>query len=306
MLQSVALNGEDLIITFKVIEGPLTRVAGVEVRGNKVYTDERLRKEIRTIVGGPLYRSQIRRDLEDLRTLYAQDGYYDAEITPSIVELPKKGDDEQVRLIYTVRTEGSKTFINRIIVNGVSGDVKTQQQKRDAIVRTTLLAPGDLLRADRINDAERALYATDAFAEVTIHAEPAGETEAGFARRDVIIDVEEKKQRVMDYGGGFSTDTGPLGLFEISNVDLFNKLRQGAMRLRVSSRQQSVRFEYIDPHFASYGTKQFAPLTISAEYQRDTTVTRFFRSAIDRGTFGIVQRVDKQGNPIDEFGTRNR
>jgi hypothetical protein len=33
-------------------------------------------------------------------------------------------------------------------------------------------------------------------------------------------------------------------------------------------------------------------------------VTRFFRSTIDRGTFGIVQRLDEDGNPIDEFGAR--
>lgn len=304
VIQSVALNGEDLIITFKVTEGPLTRVVGVELRGNKIYSDQRLRKEIGTIVGAPLYRSQIRIDLDNLRTLYARDGYYDAEIAPSIVDLPRKGDEEQVRLLYTIRNEGQKVFINRIIVNGVSGDLKTQQRKRAAIGRTTLLAPGDLLRADRINDAERALYATDAYAEVNIHPEPAGETAAGFARSDVIIDVEEKKPRVMDYGGGYSTDTGPLGLFEVSNVDLFNKLRQGAIRLRLSSRQQSVRFEYIDPHFANYGTRQFAPLSISAEYRRDSTVTRFFRSTIDRGTFGIVQRLDAKGNPIDQFGIR--
>ena len=31
----------------------------------------------------------------------------------------------------------------------------------------------------------------------------------------------------MDYGGGFSTDTGALGLFELSNVNLMNKLRPG-------------------------------------------------------------------------------
>jgi hypothetical protein len=31
-------------------------------------------------------------------------------------------------------------------------------------------------------------------------------------------------------------------------------------------------------------------------------VTRFFRSTFDRGTGGIVQRVDEEGNPIDEFG----
>ena len=49
VLQGVALNGEDLIITFNVTEGPLTRVAGIEIRGNKVYTEERLRRELRIV-----------------------------------------------------------------------------------------------------------------------------------------------------------------------------------------------------------------------------------------------------------------
>jgi hypothetical protein len=43
---------------------------------------------------------------------------------------------------------------------------------------------------------------------------------------------------------------------------------------------------------------------LSLQYQRDSTVTRFFRSAIDRGTMGIVQRLDAKGNPLDEFGRK--
>lgn len=304
VLQAVALNGEDLIITFKVTEGPLTRVAGVEIRGNKIYTEDRLRQEIRTVVGAPISRAIVRLDVENLRSLYAHDGYIDADIAPSLVELPKKGDDEQVKIIYTIRNEGDKVFINRIIVNGVTGSANTQQTKRVAIARATMLLPGELLRADRINEAERTLYTTDAFAQVTIHSEPAGETSAGFKKRDIIIDVEEKKPRVMDYGGGYSTDYGPLGLFEISNINLFNKLRQGAIRLRGSPRQQSVRLEYFDPRFLRYGQKQFAPLSVALEYRRDSTLTRFFRSAIDRGTMGIVQRLDAKGNAIDVFGNK--
>ena len=93
-----------------------------------------------------------------------------------------------------------------------------------------------------------------------IRTEAAGETSTGYRRRDVIIDVEEKKPRVMDYGGGFSTDAGALGLFEISNVNLMNRLRHGAMRLRASRRQQLVRLEYLDPRFVRYNETQFAPL----------------------------------------------
>ena len=306
VLQGVSINGEGLIITFEVHEGPLTRIAGAEVRGNKIYTDQRLRDELKTVIGSPYSRSQARADGERMLALYAHEGYVNAQMEFSIVELPKKGEDEQVRLIYSITSEGDKVYINRIIVNGVTGSAKTQRTKRGAILRVIPIIEGDVLRSDRIAESERELYLTDAYRQVIIRTEAAGETASGFKRRDVLIDVEEKKPRVMDYGGGFSTDTGPLGLFELSNVNLMNKLRQGAMRLRVSSQQQILRFEYLDPRFKRYGENRFVPLALTLEYQRDSTVTRFFRSAIDRGTMGIVQRLDEKGNPLDEFGLKVR
>lgn len=304
VLQGVSINADNLIITFQVTEGPLTRIAGVEVKGNKIYTDDRIKRELNTVIGAPFSRSQARADGDRLLALYSREGYVNAHLDFSIIELPKKGDDEQVRLVYAINDEGDKVFINQIVINGVTGSTKTQRTKRAAILRAIPLIEGDVLRADRVSDAERELYLTDAYRQVIIRTEPAGETVAGYKRRDVIIDVEEKKPRVMDYGGGYSTDAGIAGLFELSNVNLFDKLRQGAMRLRASSRQQLLRFEYLDPRFARYHKTEFAPLGVSVEYQRDSTITRFFRSAIDRGTMGIVQRLDEKGNPIDEFGIK--
>ncbi len=302
VLQGVSLNGENLIITFQVEEGPLTRIAGVEVRGNKIHTEKQIRDELRTVIGSPFSRSQARFDAERVRTMYASEGYVNAQMEFSVVELPKKGDEEQVRLIYSMTNEGDKVFINRILINGVTGSASTQATKRKAILRAIPLAEGDVLRSDRIAEAERELYLTDAYRQVIIRSEPAGETAGGFKKSDIIIDVEEKKPKVMDYGGGYSTDTGALGLLEIANVNFMNRLRQAAMRLRASARQQRVRFEYIDPRFAWYGKRQFAPLALSVDYQRDSTLTRFFRSAVDRGTMGITQRLDENGNPINEFG----
>ncbi len=304
VLQGVSVDGSSLIITFQVTEGPLTRIAGVEVKGNKIYTDQQIRQQLRTVIGGPYSRSYARADGDRIASLYARQGYTDARVDFSIVELPKKGDDEQVRLVYSINNEGDKVFINQILINGVTGNQNTRRIKRAAIRRAIPIAEGDVLRADRISDAERELYLTDAYRQVIIRTEPAGETTSGYRRRDVIINVEEKQPRVMDYGGGFSTDAGALGLFEISNVNLMNRLRHGAMRLRASRRQQLVRLEYLDPRFARYDKIQFAPLAASIEYQRDSTITRFFRSAIDRGTMGIVQRLDEDRNPIDIFGVR--
>jgi outer membrane protein insertion porin family len=304
VLQGVSINGDNLIITFQVTEGPLTRIAGVDVKGNQIYTEDRIRQELTTVIGGPYSRSQARTDADKIASLYSREGYVNARVDFSIVELPVKGDEEQVRILYSITDEGDKVYINQIVINGVTGDRKTRQTKRAAIRRAIPIAEGDVLRADRISDAERELYLTDAYRQVIMRTEPAGETTGGYKRSDVIIDVEEKPPNVMDYGGGFSTDAGALGLFEISNVNLMNRLRQGAMRLRASRLQQRVRLEYLDPRFVRYNKHDFAPLAASIEYQRDSTITRFFRSAIDRGTMGIVQRLDEDGNPIDIFGAR--
>ncbi len=320
--QGVSIEGENLIITFDVDEGPRTRVASVELRGNKLYTDARLRGEIeeagrarcaarfdandftpcfRTAEGEFFSRSQARADVDAISSLYARNGYVGAVMDTSFVDLPSVvlpdgRREERVRVVYTIRSEGEKVIINRIFVNG---NIRT---KREAILAAIPLKEGEILRADRLSDSERALYGTDVFRQVIIRTEPAGETSSGFKKRDVIIDVEELKPREMSYGGGYSTDNGPLGFFNIRNLNMFGALKQGAFRVRASKRQQLVRLEYIDPRFRPYGENQFAPLALSAQYQRDTTVTRFFRSTIDRGSFGIVQRLDEDGNPIDEFG----
>jgi outer membrane protein assembly factor BamA len=116
------------------------------------------------------------------------------------------------------------------------------------------------------------------------------------------VDVEEQPSRLLTYGGGFSTDFGPNGFVDLRYLNLFGKLWQGGARVRLSRRRQLVQLDFVDPRFISDGNKTFAPLTLTASYQRDSTVTRFFRSEFDKGTNGIVQRVDEDGNPIDEFG----
>ena len=172
VLQGVSLNGESLIITFEVTEGPLTRIAATEVRGNKIYTDERLLDELKTVIGAPYSRSQARADGERVLALYAREGYVNAHLDFSVVELPKKSEEEQVRLIYSITNEGDKVFVNRIIVNGVTGDAKTQRTKRDAIARVIPIVEGDVLRSDLIAESERELYLTDAYRQVIFVPSP--------------------------------------------------------------------------------------------------------------------------------------
>ncbi|HWP55974.1 MAG TPA: POTRA domain-containing protein, partial [Pyrinomonadaceae bacterium] len=97
VLQGISPAGDNLIITFQVTEGPLTRIAEIDIKGEKVFSDDRLRQELSIVKDAPYSPSQVRADNDQLLNLYAREGFIEAEVRPSIDELPMKGGDEQVR-----------------------------------------------------------------------------------------------------------------------------------------------------------------------------------------------------------------
>lgn len=297
--QGVALNGEDLIITFVVDEGIPTRIADVAINGNSAISTATLQTKLPDLAGKNFSRARARNGVKEISRFYSEEGFYDAKVNYSLVEMPKdeNATEELVKIIYNVEKEGQKVFINRILING------NERTDNAAILKAINLRREDVLRSTDIFASEQNLYSTDAFSLVEIKPEPAGEKADGSGRlTDIIINIEEQKPRLITYGGGYSTDFGANGFFDIRHFNLFGKLQQGGARVRVSRLQQLAQIDFINPRFLPDGKNRFAPLTFTAQYLRDSTVTRFFRSTFDRGTFGIVQRIDENGNPIDEFG----
>ncbi len=302
--QGVSPEGESLIITFVVREGIPTLIEDVEINGNTSFDDATLLTELPTLVGKKYSRVKARNGARKLAQFYAKRGYFDARVTYSTTEYPTPGDatEEKVKISYKIENEGQKVFVNRILING------NYETKTDSILKAIDVKKDSVLRLADIFSSEQNLYSTDAFNRVEIVPEPAGETPDGKNKQtDVIINLEEKKSRLMTYGGGYSTDVGWSGFFDIRHFNLFGSLQQGGAQIRWSQRQQLVQVDFLNPRFLrdgkdKEGRQRYAPLTFTAQYQRDSTVTRFFRSSFDRGTFGIVQRIDENGNPVDEFG----
>lgn len=301
--RGVSPNGEDLIITFSVTEGLLTRVTAVDIVGNAVFSDDRLKAELPQLENRELSRPRTRTGNTKILDLYAREGYIEARSTFATEPLPSQNPNEKaVKIVYTIEREGPKTFINRILTVG------NENVKSEAILDSIPIKPGQVLQADQLTESERNLYATDAFRQANITNEPAG-TRNGDENeqlRDVFINIEEAPRRILSYGGGYSTDEGARGFVDIRHVNLLGKLYQGGARLQLSQRQQLLQLNFTNPRFMREANGRFAPLTFTAQYLRDTGVTRFFRTTLDQGAMGIVQRLDEEGNPIDEFGRATR
>jgi len=295
--QGVSPNSDDLIITFQVEEGPPTVVEDVTISGNSAIPTDELKKQLPVLVGRNYSRARVRNAVRALQAYYADKGYYDARVISSLVEpkTPVSTDVEKVKVEFQVEQEGQPVKIERVLITG------NRKTKESAIRRAIALEPGKLLKASDIYSSEQSLFGTDAFDSVNIKLQRGGRSKNG-RDTDVIVNVSEAPPRLLNYGGGFSTDLGVNGFFDIRHVNLFGRLWQGGARLRMSRRQQLVQLDFVHPRFLHDREGRFSPLTITAQYQRDSTVTRFFRSAFDKGTFGIVQRLDANGSPIDEFG----
>ncbi len=298
--QGVSPNGGDLIITFQVEPGPPTTVESVTITGNKSISTSELTAQIPDLMIGKYSRARVRNAAQKLAKFYSDRGYFDARVTSSITEIAVDplSNERKIQVGFKIENEGRQVVINRLMVTG------NEKTKNDAILRTTTLRTGDYLRSTDLYLSEQNLYGSDAFDRVEIKPEPAGNAPNGDRLTDVVISVNEQPARLLMYGGGYSTDLGFSGFFDIRHVNLFGNLWQGGARVRWSQLQQLVQFDFVNPRFIHDGERRYAPLTVSLQYQRDSTVTRFFRSAFDKGTFGIVQRIDENGNPVDIYGNR--
>lgn len=296
--QGVSLDGENLIITFEVEEGIPTVVTETRIVGNKAIPTSDIQAQLPAMIGINYSRARTRNAVRKIAEYYSNLGYYDARVNFKVIDTDTAADAKtnDVQVEFRVDVEGKQVEVGRILING------NENTKTPAVMKALAFKPGDLLKATDIYSSEQNLYGSDAFSKVEIKPQPAGDKSADRRLADVIINVDEQAPRLLNYGGGYSTDLGLSGFFDIRHVNLFGNLWQGGARVKVSQKQQLVQLDFINPRFLRDGEKRFAPLTFSAQYQRDTTVTRFFRSTFDKGTFGIVQRIDANGNPIDQFG----
>lgn len=317
--QGVSPDGENLVITFVVDQGMPTVISDVRILGNSVFSDAELKRQLPHLIGKNFSRAKIRNGQRKLTEFYAEAGYFDSIVEYSVDEKPNDPvtGERLVDVVFEIKHkpdpltlnaatssdsislisgEGEKVFVRRVLITG------NERTQTAAIQKALTIEPNNLLRAADIYSSEQNLYSSDVFSRVGIKREPVGSPQSDQRLADVIVNVEEQAPRLLSYGGGYSTDLKASGFVDIRHFNLFGRLWQGGARLRVSQRQQLAQIDFVNPRFVRDGEKRFAPLTITAQYQRDSTVTRFFRSAFDRGTFGIVQRLDADGNPIDEFG----
>jgi len=275
--RAVSEDNDQLKIIFRVEEGPRSFIGDIAFKGNALFTVDRLREKVEIKSGDPFSISRIKIEANNVLQQYYDEGYATASVLARTYEM----GGERMRVIYEV-TEGPQVQINRVFIN----EIGARQRTVGGRVRNYLrFKDGELLKNDELSRSEQDLYGSGAFRRVQIRTETLGEeTTTGEAKRNVFVDVEEGKSRVLVYGAGFQSDEGPRGIFEISDPNIFGRLTTAGFRLRVSPRNILGQLSYTDPR----PFNRRLPLLFSLLAQQQK------RPAFDSTRFTALLQVEKQ------------
>jgi outer membrane protein insertion porin family len=222
-----------------ITEGPLIRIGEVRITGNAAFTEEELRREIKSVPGDPFFAPQTTADREALVVKYLNRGFAEAtvEVQPGPTEEPTR-----MPLAFVIR-EGPQTIVDHILIVG------NQKTDPEVIRRELQLTEGQPLGLDAKFESHRRLAQLGLFRRIRIDELSHG----GTNRHDVVITVEEAPRTTVGYGGGAEVsqrlratgpngeaeehlEFGPRGFFDIGRRNVGGRNRSVNLFTRVSLR----------------------------------------------------------------------
>jgi outer membrane protein insertion porin family len=198
-----------MTIVVVLVEGPIYRVGKIQITGTKVAPESKVRLLLKMKEGGVYSPKQIREDSKKIADAYGSGGFVDLQVTPTGVP----AGEGRIDVHYEIH-EGGPSFVQRI---NIVGNTRTKDK---VIRREVLIAPGDVLNSVRVETTKKRLDNLGYFEKVETYPEDTGVN----GRKDLTIEVQEKRTGSLNFGAGFSTIDQLVGFVEVSqgNFDLMN------------------------------------------------------------------------------------
>jgi outer membrane protein insertion porin family len=231
-----------MTIVVVLVEGPVYRVGKIQITGTKAASEQKVRALLNMKEGGIYSPKQIREDSKKIADAYGSGGYVDLQVTPTGVP----AGEGRIDVHYQIQ-EGGPSFVQRI---NIVGNTRTKDK---VIRREVLVAPGDILNSVRVETTKKRLDNLGYFEKVETYPEDTGVA----GRKDLTIQVQEKRTGSLNFGAGFSTIDQLVGFVEMSqgNFDLLNwpnftgagqKFR---FRIQYGNRRKDVTLSLTEPYF---------------------------------------------------------
>ena len=235
------IKGRSVLI-MPIVEGQKYTVGRIVVKGEKVASGEKVLKLMKVKEGSVYSPKAIREDAKTIADAYGSGGYVDLVVSPQGVP----SGPGRIDVNYTIE-EGTRSFVQRI---NIIGNIRTKDK---VIRREVLIAPGDVYSTTRVETSKKRLDNLGYFARVETYPEDTGVP----GRKDLTVQVEEKRTGSLNFGAGFSTVDDIVGFVELTqgNFDLWNwpNFTGGGQKFRVKlqlgTRRKDVLISLTEPYF---------------------------------------------------------
>ncbi|MCC6347397.1 MAG: outer membrane protein assembly factor BamA, partial [Nitrospirales bacterium] len=254
-------NKEGMTITIPVAEGEQYKVSGVEVTGNKAFTEKELRPLIRLTPNTVFSKERLSKDVAALSDTYTNNGYALVSIFPDLI--PDE-DKKVTKVIYRIN-EGDKFTVGRI---DITGNTKT----RDKVVRREIrLDEGEVFNASALKRSYERINNLQYFESVDISPKPKPETKTV----DLDVTVKEKPTGFLSVGGGYSSVDKFIAMVDITQGNLFGRGQYLKLKGELGGKSSFYELSFRDPWFLdkplSFGASIYKTTREYAEFDRKAT-----------------------------------
>jgi outer membrane protein insertion porin family len=192
-----------------VNEGAQYHVGKLSFQGQQVAKEPGLRALVKMKEGSIYTPKGLKDDVKAISDGYGAGGFVDLDLQPQ----GTPAGTGVVDLTYIIN-EGQRSFVERV---NITGNTRTKDK---VLRREILILPGDVFNTVRVDTSRNRLENLGYFEKVDTYPEDTGIP----GRKDLLVQVQEKRTGALNFGAGFSTIESLLGFVELSqgNFDLFN------------------------------------------------------------------------------------
>ena len=229
-------DGLELEVVVPIVEGPRTRVVELRLEGVRALPAARLIDELPLHAGGAFHPRLLEEAVDRVRARYELLGHPHAQVSAST-----DWNEDETLVDVTIRVvEGPQQVAGNLVVHG--------NQRTDAGVIRMLsgIRPDEPLSRRRLLEVQRSLYRLGIFSRVEVELAPAGDS---LRERDVVVRVEEGRNRRVAYGFGYDSEEGIGGLLGYSHANVLGRAIHFQVDGRASERTQRFRLLLRQPYW---------------------------------------------------------
>ena len=248
-------RGEELVLVVPIVEGPRSRVVDLAIEGVRALPVGRLLEELPLRPGGAFHPRLLEEALDRVRARYEQLGYPHAQVSATT-----DWNEDETLVDVTLRVvEGPQQVAGNLVVRG------NQRTHADVVRMLAGIRPGEPVSRRRLLEVQRSLYRLGIFSRVDVELAPAGDS---LRERDVVVHVEEGRNRRVSYGFGYDSEEGVGGLLGYSHANVLGRAVHFQFDGRASERTQRFRLLLNQPYWGGTWPGSVTYLLYQEEEQR--------------------------------------